>query len=149
MNMHAPLTSSCPYCTSQSLRWRPSRYLASCPICRRTSIRFRPRPSSHIFKIVPLDTIILVGAGAAIILAFSALALGQISLRTMIRSIASYMMVVGSLGVVEAAATMRTGILRTRLSKRLVQKAPKVSWFFSLLWGLTGLLLGLIGLVGM
>lgn len=83
-------TTRCPYCMSATLHWRAGSCLATCATCRRPILRFRERPGLDARGIMPLDTIILLGAGALLFTGFLGFAAGYITARATTKLVGTY-----------------------------------------------------------
>lgn len=138
---------NCPYCTTAKLHWRGPIPIATCSFCRRPSVRISAASRRTAIAVIPVDTIVLVGAGLGLLMAISGYFAGTLSARGAITWLAIYMLIVGGLGVIEGFTTWRTRIYRTRLNHEIISKAPYAHALFNFVWGTTGMALGLIGLI--
>lgn len=97
--------------------------------------------------IVPVDTVILVGSGIAFLLTVLAFSGGWITPRSALTIVATYMMVIGVIGIVDAVSSWITGVARTARRAPVLGKDVRVRALFNLVWGLCGLVIGGFGLL--
>lgn len=97
--------------------------------------------------IVPVDTVILVGSGIAFLLTVLAFFGGWIAPQSALTIVATYMMVIGVIGIVDGVSSWITGVTRTARRAPVLGKGVKLRAVFNLIWGVCGLLIGGVGLI--
>lgn len=146
MNMISLPRPTCPYCHAAMRRWPLGQAVLSCDTCRRPIVRYLAQPSSRIFRLRPVYTVIYAAAFVVLLLTMALIAFNPVETRHIIPAIAIPIAMFGACDIADGWLSWRTSIDRGWRTLRHGRGARAIGLARGL-FGIAGVAVAIIGLL--
>jgi hypothetical protein len=146
MNMISLPRPTCPYCDATMRRWPLGQAVLACDTCRRPIVRYLAQPSSRIFRLRPVYTVIYAAAFVVLLITLAMVAFNPVETRHIIPAIAIPIAMFGACDIADGWLSWRTSIDRGWRTLRR-GRAARAMGLARGLFGIAGVAVAIIGLL--